>query len=162
MISGPSSDQLESVLRPAVERRGLDLEEVKCTPAGRRRLLRVVVDKDGGVTLDELADASRAVSNAVDHSEVMDEAPYTLEVTSPGTDRPLTLPRHWRRNVGRLVAVTLADGSGITGRVMSADEHGAVLDVSGTQRDVAYAGVAKAVVQVELTKPKQRFSAKGG
>ena len=90
---------------------GLDLEAVELTPAGRRRVLRVAVDKDGGVTLDDVAEATKEVSRLLDASDVMGEQPYTLEVTSPGIDRPLTLPRHWRRNAGRLVKVTTHDGA---------------------------------------------------
>ena len=89
---------------------GLDLEAVDITPAGKRRILRVAVDKDGGVTLDEVAEATREVDRVLDDSDVMGEQPYTLEVTSRGVDRPLTLPRHWRRNADRLVKVTFADG----------------------------------------------------
>ena len=76
------------------------------TPAGKRRILRIAVDKDGGVTLDEVAEATREVNRVLDESDVMGEQPYTLEVTSRGVDRPLTLPRHWRRNADRLVKVT--------------------------------------------------------
>ena len=96
---------------------GLDVEAVEVTPAGKRRVLRVAVDKDGGVTLDDVADATREVYRVLDESDVMGEQPYTLEVTSRGVDRPLTLPRHWRRNEDRLVKVTLADGGEVTGRI---------------------------------------------
>ena len=85
---------------------GLDLEGVEISQAGRRSLVRVLVDQDGGVTLDDIADATRLVSDVLDQTDVLGESPYTLEVTSPGIDRPLTLPRHWRRNVDRLVKVT--------------------------------------------------------
>ena len=80
-------------------------------------MLRVAVDKDGGVTLDDVAEATRAVSEVLDESDVMGEQPYTLEVTSRGVDRPLTLPRHWRRNADRLVTVTLTAGEQVTGRI---------------------------------------------
>jgi ribosome maturation factor RimP len=110
------------------------------------------VDKDGGVTMDDIADATREVSRLLDESDVMGEHPYTLEVTSPGTDRPLTLPRHWRRNTGRLVKVTTADGTSFTGRIVESDETGATLDVDGQQRTVSYADVAKARVQIEFNR----------
>jgi ribosome maturation factor RimP len=80
----------------------------------------------------------------------MGDGPYTLEVSSPGVTRPLTLPRHWRRNVGRLVRVVLSDGGVVTGRVTAADEHEAVLDVAGRTREVHYDKVGKAKVQVEF------------
>ncbi|HYF74821.1 MAG TPA: ribosome maturation factor RimP, partial [Nocardioides sp.] len=121
---------------------------------GKRRILRVAVDKDGGVTLDEVAEATREVNRVLDGSEVMGEQPYTLEVTSRGVDRPLTLPRHWRRNARRLVKVTFADGKSVTGRVLESDDEKVTLDVSGTRQDVAYAEVKKALVQVEFNRPK--------
>jgi ribosome maturation factor RimP len=135
----------------------LDVEAVELTPAGKRRVLRVAVDKDGGVTLDDVAEATRAVNDVLDGSDVMGQQPYTLEVTSRGVDRPLTLPRHWRRNRDRLVKVTLHEGEPLTGRITSSDEEGATLDVDGETRDVAYAQVKKAMVQIEFNrKPGDR------
>ena len=133
--------------------RRLDVESVEVTPAGKRRVLRVAVDKDGGVTLDDVAAATREVSRVLDESDVMGEQPYTLEVTSPGVDRPLTQPRHWRRNQGRLVKVSLHDGRTVTGRVVDSDDEHASLDVEGSGTEqVAYDDVAKAKVQVELNR----------
>ena len=145
-------DRIETELVDPLSALGLDVEAVEISPAGKRRVLRVAVDKDGGVTLDDVADATREVSRVLDDSDVMGEQPYTLEVTSRGVDRPLTLPRHWRRNTDRLVKVTLTDGSAVTGRITGCDDDKAVLDVSGTNRDVAYAEVAKALVQVEFNR----------
>lgn len=146
------ASRIESELADPLGVLGLDVEAVEVTPAGRRRILRVAVDKDGGVTLDDVADATREVSRLLDDSEVMGEQPYTLEVTSRGVDRPLTLPRHWRRNTGRLVRATLASGEQVTGRVMGATDGGVTLDVSGRERFVDYAEVSKALVQVELNR----------
>lgn len=144
---------LRDRLTPVVERAGYDLEDVLVTPAGKRRLVRLLVDKDGGVTLDECADVSRAVSAVLDDAdEVMGSQPYTLEVSSPGVARPLTLPRHWRRNVDRLVKVTRTDGSTVTGRIRSTDESAAELDVDGTAVTLRYDDVATSVVQVELNR----------
>lgn len=132
---------------------GLDLEAVEVTPAGRRRVLKVAVDKDGGVTMDDVADATKEVSRVLDASDVMGEHPYTLEVTSPGVDRPLTLPRHWRRNLGRLVKLTTRDGETVTGRVTASDEETATLEVDGESRPVALSEVARAHVQIEFNRP---------
>jgi ribosome maturation factor RimP len=88
------------LLRPVVTAAGLDLENVRITAVGRRRLLKVVVDGDGGVTLDAITEISRALSAELDANGAMGEAPYTLEVSSPGAERPLTEPRHWRRAAG--------------------------------------------------------------
>ena len=145
-------DRIEAELVDPLKEIGFDVEAVEVTPAGKRRVLRVAVDKDGGVTLDDVADATREVSRVLDDSDVMGEMPYTLEVTSRGVDRPLTLPRHWRRNVDRLVKATLADGDEVTGRVVGSDETAATLDVDGERRDVAYADVAKALVQIEFNR----------
>ena len=143
---------LENFLRPIVEQFGCDLEAADLAPAGRRRLLRVLVDRDGGISLDDVADVTRAISKALDSDDIMGEGAYTLEVSSPGVDRPLTLPRHWRRNVRRLVAVTLVGGGKVTGRIKSVSEEAAELDVNGKRRTVAYADVAKAKVQIEFNR----------
>ena len=149
-------DRIEEALVGPLAQQGLDVEAVEVTPAGKRRVLRVAVDKDGGVTLDDVADATRAVSEVLDSSEVMGEMPYTLEVTSRGVDRPLTLPRHWRRNADRLVKVTLGDGTSVTGRITTSDETSATLDVDGTSRVLAYDDVAKALVQIEFNRKTDR------
>jgi ribosome maturation factor RimP len=146
-------DQIEQELATPLSALGLDVEAVELTPAGNRRILRIAIDGDGGVTLDDVADATRTVSQVLDLSDVMGEQPYTLEVTSRGVDRPLTLPRHWRRNVDRLVKVSTAEGETVTGRILDAGEDAATLDVEGTQRELAYSDVAKALVQVEFNRP---------
>ncbi len=144
--------RVEAELTAPLGALGLDVEAVEVTPVGKRRVLRIAVDKDGGVTLDDVAEATREVNRVLDESDVMGEQPYTLEVTSRGVDRPLILPRHWRRNARRLVRVTTADGGALTGRVVEAGEQSATLDVSGTQQEVAYADVAKALVQIEFNR----------
>src|SRR5499427_6986895 len=133
---GADPAELERLLEPIVRAAGMDLESVRVGSAGRRRLLRVVVDGDGGVSLDDIALVSREVSARLDATGAMGEAPYTLEVSSPGVDRPLTQPRHWRRAVGRLVRLPLAGparpdpgagahapgpGGQVEGRVIAAD-----------------------------------------
>ena len=151
-------DRIEAELVDPLKEMGLDVEAVEVTPAGKRRVLRVAVDKDGGVTLDDVADATREVSRVLDDSDVMGELPYTLEVTSRGVDRPLTVPRHWRRNQDRLVKATLADGREVTGRVVGSDDTVATLDVDGERREVAYADVAKALVQIEFNRKSDTSS----
>ncbi|KQQ41632.1 ribosome maturation factor RimP [Nocardioides sp. Leaf307] len=147
------SERIEAELTGPLAALGLDVEAVEITPAGKRRVLRVAVDQDGGVTLDDVAEATREVNRVLDESDVMGEHPYTLEVTSRGVDRPLTLPRHWRRNTDRLVKVTLADGTSMTGRITDTGQETATLDVAGQQQLVTYAEVAKALVQVEFNRP---------
>lgn len=155
-----SRARLIQLLTPVIDGAGHDLEDVTVSPAGKRRVVRVVVDKDGGSTLDDIAEVSRAVSDLLDAAE--DEEPellggaYVLEVSSPGVDRRLTLPRHWRRNTGRLVAAHLADGSTLTGRVMTADELEVVLDVEGTEHRILLAQVASGAVQVEFSRAQEQ------
>jgi ribosome maturation factor RimP len=148
----PDSSRITDALRAPLSALGLDLEAVELTPAGKKRVLRVAVDKDGGVTLDDIAEATRAVSEVLDDSDLMGETAYTLEVTSRGVDRPLTEPRHWRRNHDRLVKATLDDGSQLTGRIGASDDTGVTLDVSGIDRRLAYEQIAKALVQVEFNR----------
>jgi ribosome maturation factor RimP len=145
-------DRLAGVLTDPLAAVGLDVEAIELTPAGKRRLLRVAVDKDGGVTMDDIADATKEVSRLLDESDVLDEHPYTLEVTSPGTDRPLTLPRHWRRNQGRLVTVTDTSGESFTGRILDSDADRATVDVEGGTREIAFPDVVKARIQIEFNR----------
>ena len=145
-----SRDRVRSALEPVVAAAGFDLEDVTVSAAGRRSVVRVVVDRDGGVDLDAIAEISRAVSAALDDDGVTGDAPFTLEVTSPGVDRPLTQPRHWRRAVGRLVRA-----GDLTGRVLDATDECVTLDVDGVPRAVPYAELAAGHVQVE-------FDRKGG
>ena len=152
MQAGPTTQALAQRLAPVVGSSGYDLEDLVVTSAGRRTLVRLLVDKDGGVTLDECAELSRSVSAVLDVDDaVLGSAPYTLEVSSPGVSRPLTLPRHWRRNVGRLVRVVRADGAAVLGRLTGSDETSASLRLEdGTDLVLPFDGVRKAVVQVEL------------
>jgi ribosome maturation factor RimP len=153
--------RIAEVIRPVVAEAGMDLESVRVTAAGRRRLLRVVVDSDRGVSLDDAAVISRALSAALDSVAVMGDFPYTLEVSSPGVDRPLTDPRHWRRAAGRLVKVTVADSGAISGRVVSADTEGVILDVDGHRRRFRYADLGAGAVQVEFGHPNMELGATG-
>jgi ribosome maturation factor RimP len=142
--------RLRQLLSPIVAEAGFDLEELRVEPAGRRRLVRVVVDADGGVSLDDIAKISQAVSPVLDDSDLMGSAPYVLEVTSPGVDRPLTEPRHWRRAVGRLVRAPLTAGGEMEGRVVAADDEAVVVDVAGDQRRLGLDELGRGRVQVEF------------
>lgn len=152
--------KLREQLEPVVAALGYDLEDVTARRAGSRQLLQVVVDGDGGISLDDIAEVSQAVSAALDESDVMGEAPYDLEVTSPGVSRPLTLPRHWRRAAGRLVQVPLTAGGELTGRVVEADDAGVTLELpgkkpgtAGERRRLAFAELGRGKVQVEFNRP---------
>ena len=154
-----SRARLDELLTPVVAATGSDLEDVTVSAAGKRSVVRVVVDRDGGISLDDVAEASKVVSAALDELDEAEPgalgASYVLEVSSPGVDRPLTAPRHWRRNVGRLVKVVRREGGEVTGRVVGADagDDGALqLDVGGDVQALPYASIARGLVQVEFTK----------
>jgi ribosome maturation factor RimP len=153
--AGPPPDvarqQLAELLAAVVESAGYDLEDVTVTQAGRRSVVRVIVDADGGVDLDDVAQVSRAVSDALDEGSQF-AGPYVLEVSSPGVDRPLREPRHWRRNAGRLVRVS-ADGTPLLGRVVATDDGGVTLDVDGARRHLPWTGLGPGRVQVEFNRP---------
>jgi ribosome maturation factor RimP len=147
--------KLAGLIEPVVTAAGLDLESVRVTVAGRRRLLRVVVDSDHGVSLDDAADVSRDVSAVLDAASVLGDTPYTLEVSSPGVDRPLTEPRHWRRARGRLVKVKVTGEGAVEGRVLAADADGVTLGVvagpgAGDERRFRHAEMGAGSVQVEF------------
>jgi ribosome maturation factor RimP len=153
------AEQIVGLLEPTVAAMGMDLENVRVTTAGRRRLLRVVVDADGGVSLDDIALVSRELSATLDREAAMGEASYTLEVSSPGVDRPLTEPKHWRRALGRLVSVPLrsdngagavADARTVTGRITGTDDHAVRLDVAGESRKFTYAELGPGKIQIEF------------
>jgi ribosome maturation factor RimP len=170
--AGPAidADRVAGLLTPVIEALDMDLEAVRVTAAGRRRLLRLVIDADGGVGLDEIAVVSREVSAALDESPLMGEQPYTLEVSSPGVDRPLTERRHWRRAIGRLVVVPLAgaaaapvsengdggegdgDADTVEGRIMGASGDGVTLEIAGQSRQFGYGDLGPGKIKIEFAR----------
>ncbi|HUV49188.1 MAG TPA: ribosome maturation factor RimP [Actinomycetes bacterium] len=149
------ADRVERALTPIVTAEGFDLEAVDVQPAGRRRLVKVLVDRDGGVTLDHIASLTSVLSATLDDTDAMGEQPYVLEVSSPGVGRPLTLPRHWRRNTTRMVTITLTDGEVVVGRIGSSDEMGVTVDevVDQSQaRTLRFADIAEAHIEVEFSR----------
>ncbi len=124
--------------------------------AGKRSVVRIFLDGDGpagrGPSLDEIAGATRAISAMLDETDITRGRPYTLEVSSRGVSRPLTEPKHFRRNIGRLVEFALAEGP-VTGRVLASDSGAVVVDVDGTSRRIPLADVKRALVRVELNRP---------
>jgi ribosome maturation factor RimP len=157
--------RVRAVIEPVIVAAGFDLEDVNLSRAGRRHLLRVLIDADGGISLDDVAVVSREISQALDAAEEAEgevlAGEYQLEVGSPGVDRPLTLPRHWRRNVSRLVTVTVA-GRSLTGRVTAADETGIVLDVDGDPGEIPYADLGPGKVQIEFKRLDEAVFADDG
>ncbi|CAM5530148.1 ribosome maturation factor RimP [Streptomyces spiroverticillatus] len=160
-MSTTQSDRLRELLEPLVAAQGLDLEEIEVSKAGRRRMLRIVVDSEEGVELDACAEVSRAISDKLDESDAMGDDEYVLEVSSPGADRPLTEHRHYVRATGRLAKLQLNDGAELIARILVVDETGLDLEVPGvkgrkpTARRVEFADIAKARVEVEFNRKDQ-------
>lgn len=158
------SQRVADLLREAVGTAGLVLEGVRVTPAGRRKVVRVIVDlpddQTGSLDLDRVAEVSRVISTVMDAAEPFGQAPYVLEVTSPGVDRPLTERRHWARARGRLVRVDTSDGD-LLGRVRATDDAGVTIEVDGAARTLAWPQLGTGRVQVEFNRPDESDESDG-
>jgi ribosome maturation factor RimP len=143
-----------AVVTPIATRLNLDVEDIEVRRIGTRQIVRIILDKDGGISMDEIAAATRQISDELDLLEELSAA-FTLEVTSPGIDRPLTEERHWRRNIGRLVKVQIPDSGAIEGRILEVTELDVLLQVKQYKRSLPLADIERAVVQVEFNKPKE-------
>jgi ribosome maturation factor RimP len=157
-MSTTQSERLRELLEPLVNSQGLDLEEIAVDSVGRKRVLSVVVDSDSGADLDQIADVSRALSAKLDDTDAMGEGEYTLEVGTPGAERPLKEHRHYVRAVGRLVKFQLSPGGELVARILQVDDEGLDLEVPGvkgrrpTSRRIAFSEVDRARVQVEFNR----------
>ncbi len=144
-------EEISAVITPALTSLGFYLEDLNITSAGRRSLLTVIVDADRHLSLDEVTVATKAISEIVENIPALGSSPFTLEVTSPGIDRPLTKPRHWRKNIDRLVKVITIDGSQILGRIKSASEDSAIVD----EQNIKYLDIKRATLEVEFKSGKK-------
>ncbi|MGI5480319.1 ribosome maturation factor RimP [Streptomyces lavendofoliae] len=161
-MSTTQSERLRGLLEPLVSAQDLDLEEIEVSRAGRRRMLRIIVDSDEGVELDACAELSRAISDKLDETDAMGDEEYVLEVGSPGADRPLTEHRHYVRATGRLVKLQLRETGELVARILSVDDEGLDLEVPGvkgrkpTARRVAFPDIVKARVEIEFNRKDKK------
>jgi ribosome maturation factor RimP len=139
-------EDISDAVTPALSALGFYLEDVTITSAGRRSMLTIIVDGDTHLSLDQVTSATKAIGEIVESIQSLGETPFTLEVTSPGLDRPLTKPRHWRKNIDRLVKVVLLDGKEIKGRIKAASENTATVDES----EINFADIKRANLEVEF------------
>ena len=139
-------EEISAAITPALSDLGFYLEDITITSAGRRSMLTVIVDGDTHLSLDQVTVATKAISEIVENIQSLGQAPFTLEVTSPGLDRPLTKPRHWRKNIDRLVKIVLLDGKEIKGRVKDATEILATVD----EQAVKFSDVKRATLEIEF------------
>ena len=149
-------DQISELITPALHQAGYFLEDVNIVSPGQHRIVTVIVDGESGLNLDQVTVASKLVSELLDEAPFMGETPFTLEVTSPGIDRPLTLPRHFAKNVDRLLKVTKNDGIVVTGRIRSNTESDVTLEVAEKKEvkevTVALTDIKRATVEIEFNR----------
>jgi len=139
-------EDISAAITPALEALGFYLEDVTITSAGRRSMLTVIVDGDAHLSLDQVTSATKAIGEIVESIQSLGETPFTLEVTSPGLDRPLTKVRHWQKNINRLVKVVLQDGSEVKGRINEVNEASSVVG----EIKVNYSDIKRATLEVEF------------
>jgi ribosome maturation factor RimP len=149
-------DQIAQLVTPSVEEAGYFLEDVHVVTPGNQRIVTCIVDGETALNLDQVTSASKIISGLLDEAAFMGETPFTLEVTSPGIDRPLTLPRHFAKNVTRLLKVTLNDGDVVTGRITSTSETSILLEVAekkaSKEVSIELSDIKRAVVEIEFNR----------
>jgi ribosome maturation factor RimP len=150
------SEKITELVQPAVEKAGFFLEDVHVVSPGKHRIVTCIVDGQTPLNLDQVTSVSRDISELLDAANFMDDTAFTLEVTSPGVDRPLTLARHWHKNINRLVKVVKQDGSVINGRIISVEESQVLLteDIKGKSKEhiVVFADIKRATVEIEFNR----------
>jgi ribosome maturation factor RimP len=145
-----SNDRVKEIVSQILDSRDIYLEEVAIKPAGRRSIVQILIDSAGGLDLDLVAAVSREISDALDQTDALGNNPYTLDVGSPGIDRPLTLPRHWQRNKNRLVQIETSQDEVVVDRIMESDEVAVTL--KETRRVISFKDIKRAQVQIEFNR----------
>jgi ribosome maturation factor RimP len=149
-------DQISELVTPAVSDQGFYLEDVHVATPGSHRIVTCIVDGDASLNLDQVTTVSRVISELLDEAAFMGEMPFTLEVTSPGVDRPLTQPRHFAKNIDRLLKIIKLDGSEVTGRILSNTDHDVTLTVTvkkeTIEQTVSLSEIKRAVVEIEFNR----------
>ena len=149
-------DSIADLIRPAIENAGFFLEDVFTSNPGDHRIVTCMVDSLKPLNLDEVALISREISAILDQSPLLGDGEFTLEVTSPGIERPLTLPRHWTKNLTRIIKATLNDDTQVSGRLTEFDQTRAILieNIKGRMKihEVAFADIKKAQVEIEFNR----------
>ena len=142
----PLNEEISAAIRPIIEATGNYLEELTITTAGKVKILTVIVDSDAHLNLDQVTAVTKEISLVIEELPVLGDTAFTLEVTSPGLDRPLTMPRHWRKNLDRLVKITMTSGQVIEGRIGAATETSVLVD----ENTVSFEDIKRAVLEIEF------------
>lgn len=151
------AENLTEVLSPAIQRAAFVLEEVTVTPVGKRRLISVVIDREeSNPSLDEVTAVSKVISEILDNYSQLGEMPFTLEVTTPGVDRPLTLPRHWKKNIGRLVKISPTQGEKLVGRISAFDGANVTLELNKEERVLSLSEITRAQIEIEFNRKEAK------
>jgi len=149
-------DQISELVTPAVSDLGFYLEDVHVATPGNHRIVTCIVDGDVSLNLDQVTSVSRVISELLDEAAFMGETPFTLEVTSPGVDRPLTQPRHFKKNADRLLKIIKLDGSEVIGRILSNSDHDVTLTVTvkkeTVEQTIPLVDIKRAVVEIEFNR----------
>ena len=142
----PLNDEISAAIRPIIEATGNYLEELSITSAGKVKILTVIIDSDTHLNLDQVTAVTKEISEVIEALPELGDGAFTLEVTSPGLDRPLTKPRHWRKNLDRLVKIIMTSGQEIQGRIGEATETTVLVD----SQKVSYEDIKRAVLEIEF------------
>jgi len=143
-------EAVKQAILPIIEASGIYLEEVTLT-GGSPTTLTVIVDSDTHLNLDQVTVVTKQISEILESLPELGETPFTLEVSSPGIDRPLTLPRHWRKNHGRLTTIVLHNGNLVQGRIGDLSDA----DIAVDEKVIPLADIAKAHVEIEFKSLKK-------
>ena len=142
----PLNEVISAAIRPIIEGSGNYLEELTITSAGKVKILTVIVDSDTHLNLDQVTAVTKEISEVIEALPELGDGAFTLEVTSPGLDRPLTKPRHWCKNLDRLVKIIMTSGQEIQGRIGEATETTVLVD----SQKVSYEDIKRAVLEIEF------------
>ena len=142
----PLNEDISAAIRPIIEATGNYLEELTITSAGKVKILTVIVDSDSHLNLDQITAVTKEISEVIEALQELGDSAFTLEVTSPGIDRPLTKPRHWRKNFDRLVRITMTSGQEIQGRIGEATETTVLVG----DLKVSFGDIKRAVLEIEF------------
>jgi ribosome maturation factor RimP len=160
-IDGGFLSQLEQIHQIAgriVASEGIELIDIEYKPGRHRGLLRVYIDKEGGVTLNDCENVSRQIGTVLDVEDVIQGA-YVLEVSSPGLDRPLRTDRDYQRAIGRHLKINMTDDQGnnlqITGKLIGFNDDEIVVEQQGKNRNIPRNFVKRAVQEIILGQPKK-------
>ncbi|MEI9907672.1 MAG: ribosome maturation factor RimP [Actinomycetota bacterium] len=148
-------DAVHEVLSPYVSGAGFFLEDVSITSAGKKRNITCVIDGETDLSMDEIATISKGIGEILDTAPFLGETPFTLEVTSPGIDRPLTLQRHWNKNIDRLAKAVMVNGEVINGRIDTVHDESVCLIISGKvakKIEVPFAEIKRATIEIEFNR----------